>query len=97
MKLQIQHNNIFKKIIYYDDYVKLPDNVIIPYKVDIQSLEKLIKIIFSMINQYPKNVESMINRAILTPKNYDVDKISNLLIEQFSGPSRKYYSFDETL
>ena len=46
---------------------------------------------------YPYNLQGMVNRAILTPKNNDVDHINNLLIEQFPGNCVKYYSFDETI
>ena len=37
------------------------------------------------INDYPRNLHLMINRAILTPKNDCVDEIHNLLIRKFPG------------
>ena len=38
----------------------------------------------------------MMNRAILTPKNYYVDEINSLFIERFLGDPITYYSFDWT-
>ncbi|KAL5562048.1 hypothetical protein UlMin_031795 [Ulmus minor] len=51
-----------------DNNITLPDNIIIPYKVDTTSLEKMIKIVFPNIHNYPNNTHFMVNRAILTPK-----------------------------
>ncbi|KAL5575313.1 hypothetical protein UlMin_017012 [Ulmus minor] len=80
-----------------DDYIRLPSNMIIPYEDDNISLQKLIKVVFPNIEDYPKNLHFMVNRAILTPKNDYVDEINNLLMNLFPGDSIKYYSFDETL
>ena len=80
-----------------DDYIRLPSNMIIPYEDDNISLQKLIKVVFPNIEDYPKNLHFMVNRAILTPKNDYVDEINNLLMNLFPGDSIKYYSFDKTL
>ena len=39
----------------------------------------------------------MIDRAILTPKNDDVDEINRILIDKLPGPITSYYCFDETI
>ena len=52
---------------------------------------------FLNINDYPRNLHLMINRAILTPKNDCVDEIHNLLIRKFPGEVTRYYSFDGTI
>ena len=49
------------------------------------------------INDYPRNLHLMINRAILTPKNDCVEEIHNLLIRKFPGEVTRYYSFDGTI
>lgn len=67
------------------DTIKLPTTMIIPYIDDMTSLNGLIAIVFLDINEYPNNLDSMINRAILTPKNDCIDEINNLLINQFPG------------
>ena len=71
--------------------------MIIRYIDDMTSLTALIDAIFLNINDYPRNLHLMINRAILTPKMICVDKINNLLIKKFLGGVSRYYSFDETI
>ena len=39
----------------------------------------------------------MIDRAILTPKNDDVEEINRILIDKLPGPITSYYCFDETI
>ena len=52
-----------------DDYIILPSKMIILYENDNISLQKLIKVVFPNIEDYPKNLHFMVNKAILTPKN----------------------------
>ncbi|KAL5582135.1 hypothetical protein UlMin_014577 [Ulmus minor] len=80
-----------------NDSIRLSSYMIIPYKDNNISLQKLIKVVFPNIEDYPKNLHFMVNRAILTPKNDYVDEINNLLMNLFLSDSIKYYSFDETL
>ena len=80
-----------------DDTINLPTNMIIPYIDDMTSFTVLIDAIFLNINDYPRNLHLMINRAILTPKNDCVDEINNLLIKKFPGEVTRYYSFDMTI
>lgn len=65
------------------DKIKLPTKIIIPYIDEITSLNALIDVVFLNINEYPNNLDIMINQAILTPKNDCVDEINNLLINRF--------------
>ena len=69
--------------IVIDNTINLPTTMIIPYIDDMTSLTALIDAIFLNINDYPRNLHLMINRAILTPKNDCVDEINNLLIKKF--------------
>ena len=78
-----------------EDNIKLPLNMIIPYEDEEISLQKLINIIFTDINDYSNNVDTMMNQP--KKKNEYVDQINNLLIEKFPGDPVKYYSFDETI
>ena len=68
--------------------------MIIPYIEDDDTLKILI---FLKIKQYPNNLDTMINRVILTPRNDYVDDINNLMIHQFLGNATTYYNFDEPL
>ena len=68
-----------------DDTIKLPTTMIIPYIDDMTSVTALIDAIFLNINDYPRNLHLVINRAILAPKNDCVVEINNLLINKFPG------------
>ena len=68
-----------------NDTTNLPTTMILPYIDDMTSLTALIDAIFLNINNYPRNLHLLINRAILTPKYDCVDEINNLLIKKFSG------------
>jgi hypothetical protein len=79
------------------DKIEIPANMIIPYINDMTSLNALIDVVFLDINNYLDNLDLMINRAILIPKNDCVDEINNLLINRFPGDIIRYCSFDETI
>ncbi|KAG6619728.1 hypothetical protein I3842_Q084700 [Carya illinoinensis] len=64
---------------------------------DTTSLDQLLDAVFNDISEYSANISSMMNHAILTPKNSYVDEINNLLIQRFPGDIKQYYSFDETI
>ena len=57
----------------------------------------LINSVFPNILQYATNLDTMIDRVILTLRNNYVDDINNLLIHRFTGDIIRYYSFDEPL
>ncbi|XP_042963997.1 uncharacterized protein LOC122297994 [Carya illinoinensis] len=68
-----------------DEYVKIPTAMLIPYQNDTASLDQLLDAVFNDISKYSVNISSMMNRAILTPKNSYVHEINNLLIQRFPG------------
>ncbi|KAM6559734.1 hypothetical protein CsatA_028973 [Cannabis sativa] len=80
-----------------NDIIKIPHEMLVPYDDDNSSLNILIEDVFHNIHQYPENVSTMMNRAILTPKNSFVDEINPLLIGRFPGEVHLYYSRDETV
>ena len=63
------------------DKIKLPTQIIIPYVDNVTSLTALMDAVFLDVKDYSKNINLMINRAILTPKNDYVNEINNLLIK----------------
>ncbi|KAG2411366.1 hypothetical protein I3760_Q007400 [Carya illinoinensis] len=71
--------------------------MLIPYENDAVSLDYLVDTVFYNISDYSANISSMMNRAILIPKNSYVDEINTLLIQRFPGELKQYYSFDETI
>ncbi|KAM6547230.1 hypothetical protein CsatB_018906 [Cannabis sativa] len=80
-----------------NDTLQIPSNMLIPYHDDNTSLYILIENVFHNIHHYPKNVSTMMNRAILTPKNSFVDEINFMLIARFPGEAHHYYSRDEAI
>lgn len=75
--------------------ITLPSDITIEFKDEFQSLKHLIRVVFPNIANYTENLDSMINRVILTPKNECVDQINNILIQEIPGKMFTYYSFDE--
>lgn len=59
-------------------------------------LPALIDAVFLNINDYLKNLNLMINRAILT-KNDCVNEINNFLISRFPSEVTRCCSFNETI
>ncbi|KAG7958907.1 hypothetical protein I3843_10G043700 [Carya illinoinensis] len=80
-----------------NECVRIPAVMLIPYENDAASLDHLVDTVFHNISDYSTNISSMMNRAILTPKNSYVDEINTLLIQKFPGELKQYYSFDETI
>ncbi|KAG7951593.1 hypothetical protein I3843_12G015700 [Carya illinoinensis] len=80
-----------------DETIKIPNRMLIPYYDDNTSLDHLIEDVFHNIHEYSMNISTMMNRAILTPKNSYVDEINTLLIHRLPGEIQRYYSFDETI
>ncbi|XP_035544174.1 uncharacterized protein LOC118347928 [Juglans regia] len=80
-----------------ENKIKIPNEMLIPYRNDVESLDDLIDAVFQDIGSYSENLSEMTNRAILTPKNNSVDEINTILIQRFPGTVTQYYSFDETI
>ncbi|XP_042950311.1 uncharacterized protein LOC122282424 [Carya illinoinensis] len=80
-----------------NECVRISAVMLIPYENDAASLDHLVDTVFHNISDYSTNISSMMNRAILTPKNSYVDEINTLLIQRFPGELKQYYSFDETI
>ncbi|XP_022857008.1 uncharacterized protein LOC111378072 [Olea europaea var. sylvestris] len=78
--------------------IKLPSDIIIDFESEFESLKKLIAIVFPNFHQtYGDNLNIMINRVILTPKNEHVDVINNMLVKEISGEIFTYFNFDEVI
>jgi ATP-dependent DNA helicase PIF1 len=73
----------------YIDEIKLPTNV----GQNLDELE-LIKLIYPDIQTNYTNHEFMCQRAILAPKNQDVDRINSIAASYFPGESVTYLSAD---
>jgi ATP-dependent exoDNAse (exonuclease V) alpha subunit len=77
-----------------DDMVKIPPQIAIPWEGE-HSIQILIDHIFPQLEVHGWDASYMTQRAILTPKNDDVQKLNDILINQFPGEERNLLSFDE--
>jgi len=79
-----------------DGKIRIPHRMVLPYKNE-RTMNQLVDIVFPNISSYSNEYDSIVNRAILTPKNDFVDELNSMLIEKFPGVETKYYSHDEAI
>ncbi|KAM0899696.1 hypothetical protein ACQ4PT_021133 [Festuca glaucescens] len=77
-----------------DDYVRLPDDIVIGYTEDEKAINRLIGDVFPALNANARSREYMSERAILSTKNEHVDDLNDKMISRFPGEERLYHSFD---
>ncbi|XP_075475690.1 uncharacterized protein LOC142509589 [Primulina tabacum] len=75
------------------DFIKLSDSIIIPWEGE-QSIHMMIDSVFPNMINHVNDVNYMVDRAIITPKNVDVDNINQMLILKFPGEEKEYTSWD---
>nr|GEU89855.1 hypothetical protein [Tanacetum cinerariifolium] len=77
------------------DYVRIPDDMTIPYTDETASKDALInEIFYSFATNVYLSVD-IVSRAILSTKNEHVDNNNDMLIDRFPIEEKVYYSFDE--
>ncbi|XP_050876132.1 uncharacterized protein LOC127079807 [Lathyrus oleraceus] len=77
-----------------DDMVRLPLHIAIPWEGE-HSIQVLILHIFPNLELHGWDAPYMVQRAILTPTNDDVQKLNDMIIDQFPGEEHNLLSFDE--
>ncbi|CAJ2672233.1 unnamed protein product [Trifolium pratense] len=77
-----------------DDMVKISPQIAISWEGE-HSIQILIDHIFPQLELHGWDASYMTQRAILTPKNDDVQKLNDILINQFPGEEHNSLSFDE--
>uniref|UniRef100_A0A8I6XC35 DNA helicase Pif1-like 2B domain-containing protein n=1 Tax=Hordeum vulgare subsp. vulgare TaxID=112509 RepID=A0A8I6XC35_HORVV len=77
-----------------DDYVCLPNDIVIAYTEDETAMNKLIEDIFPSLHANAKSREYMSTRAILSTKNDHVDALNEKMISRFPGEEKIYHSFE---
>ena len=75
-----------------EDIITLPSNIVILKG----ELTDLIDFVYPNLIENSGNVDYMVGRAILTPKNTDVDIISDIIMNKLPGEIRIYPSADST-
>ncbi|KAI3735622.1 hypothetical protein L6452_15129 [Arctium lappa] len=78
-----------------ENFIRIPDDMTIPYTNKDESKDALIDAIFPSLQTNGAASDYIVSRAILTTKNEHVDEINDQLIERFCGEEKNYYSFDE--
>ena len=79
-----------------DDYVRLPDDIVIRYTEDEKAINTLIENVFPSLHANATSREYMSARAILSTKNEHVDDLNDKMISRFPDEERLYHSFDST-
>ncbi|XP_027120479.1 uncharacterized protein [Coffea arabica] len=77
--------------------ITLSSEMVIPYTEKEESLNGLLKSVFSNLMTYSKDPYSMINRCVFAPKNSSVDEINDVMIKRFPGNLHVYVSSDRTV
>ncbi|XP_050374857.1 uncharacterized protein LOC126792486 [Argentina anserina] len=76
-----------------EDMIQLPAPMVIPWEGE-ESINQLINEVFPDLDSHVNDPSYMVERAIITPKNDDVDVLNEMIIQRVSGPQRTLYSFD---
>jgi ATP-dependent DNA helicase PIF1 len=79
-----------------DDYVRLPDDIVISYTEDEKAINTLIEDVFPSLHANARSREYLSARAILSTKNEHVDDLNDKMISRFPGEEKLYHSFDST-
>ncbi|CAG8729358.1 15935_t:CDS:2 [Acaulospora morrowiae] len=73
-----------------EDIIRLPMNIVISS----QDIQDLINFVYTDLTAQYNNSEYLVYRAILAPKNDDVDIINNAIMHAFLGETITYFSAD---
>ncbi|KAB2624893.1 hypothetical protein D8674_016553 [Pyrus ussuriensis x Pyrus communis] len=76
-----------------DDMVKLSECMVIPWESE-HSINQLIAKIFPDLEDHINDATYMVERAVVTPTNEDVDMLNEKIINMFPGLEETMYSFD---
>jgi ATP-dependent exoDNAse (exonuclease V) alpha subunit len=77
-----------------DNMVRVPNEIVIPWEGE-NSIQNLIEHTFPQLQSHAWDPSYMVERAIITPKNYDVQRLNDIIIDQFPGDEHNLMSFDE--
>ncbi|XP_051196626.1 uncharacterized protein [Lolium perenne] len=77
-----------------NDYVRLPDEIVIGYTENKKAINRLIEDVFPALHANARSREYMSARAILSIKNEHVDALNDKMISRFPGEEKLYHSFD---
>ncbi|XP_022858273.1 uncharacterized protein LOC111379169 [Olea europaea var. sylvestris] len=73
--------------------IMLPQDITINFENEFKSLKELINIVFLNFQTYGDNLNIMMNRVILTPKNEYLDLVNNIFLKEIPVEKFTYFSF----
>ncbi|KAL6219765.1 hypothetical protein ACLB2K_007524 [Fragaria x ananassa] len=76
-----------------DEKIRLPECMVIPWEGE-QSINKIIDDVFPNLGDHVNDARYMVDRALITPLNDDVDMLNEKIIRMFPGEEITVYSFD---
>ena len=77
-----------------DDYVQLPDDIVISYTDTEEAAQQLIQDVFPSVEENATSAAYTSSHAILSTKNDYVDRLNAMMIDRFPGEKMVYHSFD---
>ncbi|KAL3846228.1 hypothetical protein ACJIZ3_003631 [Penstemon smallii] len=80
-----------------DENIRIPSHMLAHFIDAATSLDRLIESVYPSFVTFFSDPHSMMNRAVLTPKNDCVDEINDLLLCRFPGQMKEYISFNRTI
>ncbi|XP_065623553.1 uncharacterized protein LOC136064962 [Quercus suber] len=90
----IQHIGDGNEPFIMDDLIKLPPSMAMQWEGQ-HSIYNLIDQVFPSLQENANDARYMVDRALLTPINDDVDQLNAKIISQFPGDEFTLHSFDE--
>ncbi|XP_062005849.1 uncharacterized protein LOC133723029 [Rosa rugosa] len=76
-----------------DEMMRLPECMVVPWESD-QSINQIIDEVFPNLGDHVNDARYMVDRALITPINDDVDVLNEKIINMFPGEEITLYSFD---
>ncbi|CAN6679398.1 unnamed protein product [Malus baccata var. baccata] len=76
-----------------EDMMQLPSSMVIPWNGE-ESIVQLVNQVFPDLECDVCDVRYLVERAIITPKNEDADKLNKMIVDKFPGTEHILYSFD---
>ena len=77
-----------------NDYVHLPEDIVIGYTDTDDCVNKLIQHVFPSLEDNARSTAYMSPHAILSTKNEHVDQLNEKMIDRFLGEEKVHHSFD---
>ena len=77
-----------------NDYVRLPEDIVIAYTEDEEPVNKLIEDFSPSLQTNAMSREYMSTRAILSTKHGHVDDLNDQMSSRFPGEETVYHSFE---